>query len=105
MDAQRGRALLLAIPPIAAAVAGRISGIAISYPAPAGAGRGVGSRVPNIALRSGGRLYDALLGGRFVLLGIDAAGVDRPPQVDAADRLCRPQLCWAAPTATLSRSG
>ena len=98
--------LLLAIPPIAAAVAGRISGIATSYPAPPGAGRGVGSRVPNITLRSGNQLYDALLGGRFVLLGVDAAGVDRPPQVDAAEpALPTRQLMLVRPDGYLSWVG
>jgi hypothetical protein len=43
----------------------------------------VGMRAPNIALRNG-RLYDALRGGRFVLVGTDTAQLDLPPQVDAA---------------------
>jgi len=45
--------------------------------------QGVGSRVPNIRV-TGGRLYDLLRGGRFVLVGSDAPSVDLPPQVDAA---------------------
>jgi hypothetical protein len=44
--------------------------------------QGVGSRVPNIRV-TGGRLYDLLRGGRFVLVGSDAPSVDLPPQVDA----------------------
>lgn len=75
--------LLMGIPPVAAAVAGTISGIGIRYPAPPGADRRVGTRMPNIPL-TGGRLHDALRGGRFVLVGADAAGVDLPAQVDAA---------------------
>jgi 2-polyprenyl-6-methoxyphenol hydroxylase-like FAD-dependent oxidoreductase len=75
--------LLMGIPPVAAAVAGTISGIGIRYPAPSGADRRVGTRMPNIPL-TGGRLHDALRGGRFVLVGADAGGVDLPAQVDAA---------------------
>jgi hypothetical protein len=75
--------ILLAIPPIRAAVAEEISGLAVSYPTPRGADRRVGTRAPDVALRVG-RLYEALRGGRFVLLGGDAPHIDLPPQVDAA---------------------
>jgi hypothetical protein len=85
--ARRARNLLgqflMALPPVAARVAGTISGIGIRYPAPRGMDRRVGTRVPNIRV-AGGRLYEALRGGRFVLVGSDAASVDLPPQVDAA---------------------
>jgi hypothetical protein len=63
----------------------------------------VGTRMPDIPL-IGGRLYEALRGGRFVLIGTDVAGIDLPPQVDAAVparptgelRLIRPDgyLAW-----------
>jgi 2-polyprenyl-6-methoxyphenol hydroxylase-like FAD-dependent oxidoreductase len=75
--------MLMGIPPLAAAVASTISGIGIRYPAPAGADRRVGTRMPNIPL-TGGRLHDVLRGGRFVLVGTEAASVDLPVQVDAA---------------------
>jgi 2-polyprenyl-6-methoxyphenol hydroxylase-like FAD-dependent oxidoreductase len=75
---------LMGIPPVAARVAGTISGMGIRYPAPRGADRRVGIRVPNIAL-AGGTLHEALRGGRFVLVGNDAPGLDLPPQVDAAE--------------------
>lgn len=75
--------LLMGIPPVAAAVAGTISGIGIRYPAPPGADRRVGTRMPNIPV-TGGRLHDALCGGRFVLVGSRARTVDLPAQVDAA---------------------
>ncbi|HKS50708.1 MAG TPA: FAD-dependent monooxygenase [Pseudonocardiaceae bacterium] len=85
--AQRARnvigQLLTAIPPVAAAVAGTISGVGIRYPAPPGADRRVGTRMPNIPLAEGG-LHEALRGGRFVLVGTDAPSVDLPAQVDAA---------------------
>ena len=74
---------LMGIPPLAAVVAGTISGIGIRYPAPPGADRRVGTRMPNIPL-TGGRLHDALRGGRFVLVGTGATGVALPVHVDAA---------------------
>jgi len=75
--------ILMGIPPVAAAVAGTISGIGIRYPAPVTANRRVGTRMPNIPV-AGGRLHDSLRGGRFVLVGSDAPAVDLPAQVDAA---------------------
>jgi hypothetical protein len=75
--------VLLGIPPIATRGAATISGIGIRYPAPGGMDPRVGIRVPDIPLSSG-RLYEALRGGRFVLIGADAARIDLPPQVDAA---------------------
>ncbi|MGH3868589.1 MAG: FAD-dependent monooxygenase [Pseudonocardiaceae bacterium] len=71
----------LRLPPIAAKVAGSISGIGFRYPAPHGADRRVGSRAPNIPLVNG-RLYDALRGGRFILVGTDASQLALPPHVD-----------------------
>jgi 2-polyprenyl-6-methoxyphenol hydroxylase-like FAD-dependent oxidoreductase len=69
--------------PVSAQVAIMISGIGIRYPAPRGADHRVGTRMPDIPL-IGGRLYEALRGGRFVLIGADAARIDLPSQVDAA---------------------
>ena len=50
---------------------GQITGIGYRYPAPRGAHRLTGTRVPDVALE-GGRLYEALRGGRFVLITPDA---------------------------------
>ncbi|KAB1139225.1 FAD-dependent oxidoreductase [Streptomyces luteolifulvus] len=47
--------------------AGQITGIGYRYPAPRGSHSLTGTRVPDVAL-SGGRLYEALRGGRFVLI-------------------------------------
>ncbi|MFC7892985.1 FAD-dependent monooxygenase [Streptomyces sp. NPDC057381] len=47
---------------------GLITGIGYRYPAPRGAHRLTGARVPDVALAGGGRLYEALRGGRFVLV-------------------------------------
>ncbi len=75
--------VLMGIRPIADRVAGAISGIGIRYPATHGADHRVGARLPNLSL-VGGRLYEAMRGGRFVLIGTDAGQLDLPPQVDAA---------------------
>jgi len=60
--------------------AGQITGIGYAYGAPRGAHRLVGTRVPDVALKSG-RLYEALRGGRFVLIA--------PRPYDAGDRADR----------------
>ncbi|MFE9339423.1 FAD-dependent monooxygenase [Streptomyces sp. NPDC007063] len=54
--------------PARRAVTGRISGIGYRYPAPRGSHRLTGRRVPDVRLADGGRLYEALRGGRFVLI-------------------------------------
>lgn len=74
--------VLTGIRPVVARAAATVSGIGIRYPAPRGADPRVGTRMPDIPL-VGGRLYEALRGGRFVLIGADATGIDLPPQVDA----------------------
>jgi len=75
--------MVTAIPPVATAAAGTISGIGIRYPAPPGADRRVGTRMSNIPLAEG-RLYEALRGGRFVLITPEPYEVDLPAQVDVA---------------------
>ncbi|HEX6520897.1 MAG TPA: FAD-dependent monooxygenase [Streptosporangiaceae bacterium] len=59
-------------------LAGAISGVGISYPAPRGAHPLTGKRVADLPLTGGCRLYEALRGGRFLLAagtGIIPAGV------------------------------
>jgi 2-polyprenyl-6-methoxyphenol hydroxylase-like FAD-dependent oxidoreductase len=60
------------IGPVADRLAGRLSGISIAYPAPSGAHRLAGRRAPDVRLAPGdqapGRLYEALRGGRFLLV-------------------------------------
>jgi 2-polyprenyl-6-methoxyphenol hydroxylase-like FAD-dependent oxidoreductase len=46
---------------------GRLTGIGVAYPAPRGAHRLVGTRVPDVTLKEG-RLYEALRDGEFVLI-------------------------------------
>lgn len=92
---------------------GQISGIGYHYPAPRGTHRLTGTRVPDVALESG-RLYEALRGGRFVLITPEpyesgaggAGGADRKGLLAverwASDRrttiLVRPDgyVAWAA---------
>ncbi|MFJ8533378.1 FAD-dependent monooxygenase [Streptomyces sp. NPDC093591] len=64
--------------PARAKALAQISGIGYRYPAPRGSHRLVGTRVPDVALESG-RLYEALRGGRFVLIVPKAAQVPEGP--------------------------
>jgi 2-polyprenyl-6-methoxyphenol hydroxylase-like FAD-dependent oxidoreductase len=47
---------------------GQVTGIGYRYPAPRGSHRFTGLRVPDVALAGGGRLHEAMRGGRFVLI-------------------------------------
>ncbi|MGW3667677.1 FAD-dependent monooxygenase [Streptomyces sp. NPDC005141] len=60
-------AVLGHVGPVRRRAVGRITGIGYAYGAPRGAHPMVGTRAPDIALKSG-RLYEALRGGRFVLI-------------------------------------
>ncbi len=65
----------LSIPRIARKLVGQLTGVGYAYPAPAGAHERVGTRAADVPLAGGGRLYEALRGQRFVLLGdADVAG-------------------------------
>jgi 2-polyprenyl-6-methoxyphenol hydroxylase-like FAD-dependent oxidoreductase len=105
------------IPFLSKRLAGAISGVGISYPAPPGAHPLAGKRVADLPLADGRRLYEALRGGRFLLaaspgaLPADAAGgygdrVDAAPVARACGTvaLIRPDayVAWAvaANTAT-----
>ncbi|MEU6418867.1 FAD-dependent monooxygenase [Streptomyces spiralis] len=91
--------------------AGQITGVGFHYAAPRGSHRLVGARVPDLALADGGRLYEALRGGRFVLVAPRAheVGPERAARLTAArwasDRrttlLVRPDgyVAWAADSA------
>ncbi len=61
--------LALSVPPIAAKVTGRLSGVGYAYPAPRGAHELVGTRAQDTRSADGVRLYEALRDGRFVLIG------------------------------------
>jgi len=90
--------------------AGQITGIGYAYGAPRGSHRLTGTRVPDVALEIG-RLYEALRGGRFVLITPEAYddGQGRKDRLTverwAGDRrttvLVRPDgyVAWAAESA------
>jgi hypothetical protein len=100
------------IPFLAKRLAGAISGVGISYPAPPGAHPLTGKRVADLRLADGRRLYEALRGGRFLLaaspgtLPADAVDgyrdrVESAPIARASSTvaLIRPDayIAWAAP--------
>lgn len=65
--------------------AGRITGIGYAYGAPRGAHPLTGTRAPDLALRSG-RLYEALRGGRFVLIAPEPSGTGQAGQAEQAEQ-------------------
>ncbi|MFJ8003251.1 FAD-dependent monooxygenase [Streptomyces fagopyri] len=73
--------VLSSVGPAGRKAAGQITGIGYAYRAPRGSHALVGTRVPDVALR-GGRLYEALRGGRFVLVTPGSA----PRPYEAGDR-------------------
>jgi 2-polyprenyl-6-methoxyphenol hydroxylase-like FAD-dependent oxidoreductase len=99
------------IPVVASRLAAALSGVGISYPAPPGAHPLAGKRVADLPLADGRRLYQALRGGRFLLvaptgaLPADATSgygdrVDAAPlaRASGAVALIRPDayIAWAA---------
>ncbi|MEU3550079.1 FAD-dependent monooxygenase [Streptomyces longwoodensis] len=56
------------VAPVRRRATGQVTGVGYRYPAPRGAHRFTGLRVPDVALADGGRLYASLRGGRFVLI-------------------------------------
>lgn len=92
-----------------------VSGLAVSYRAPAGSHRLVGTRVPDVGLAPTGRLYEALRAGSFVLLRRDhrpevpegwterVVPVRPAGHMPAAAVLVRPDgyVAWAADDAPL----
>ena len=106
----------LHLPPAVRRVQLAVSGLSVKYPAPRGSHRLVGKRAPDARLRGKPkRLYEALRGGRFVLLdagglhereALDVAATGRLDLVvgadpDAPSMLVRPDgyVAWAADSA------
>jgi 2-polyprenyl-6-methoxyphenol hydroxylase-like FAD-dependent oxidoreductase len=69
---------VLRVPPLRHRAGGLLSGIGIAYPRPPGAHELVGRRAPDVALDGGSRLYEALRGGRFVLVDGQPSVLVRP---------------------------
>jgi hypothetical protein len=94
----------LRLPPVARRAAGTLTGIAIHYPQPPGSPGIAGRRAPDVALAGGGRLYEALRDGTFVV--ISASGISNndhlravaPAQSEHPTTLVRPDgyVAWAA---------
>ncbi|MER6461224.1 FAD-dependent monooxygenase [Streptomyces sp. NPDC001288] len=76
-------AVLARLAPLRTRVTGQVTGVGYRYPAPRGAHPLAGTRVPDLALAGGGRLYEELRGGRFVLVTPGA----HDPGEGRADRL------------------
>jgi hypothetical protein len=60
------------VPPARRRALGQLTGIGYTYPSPRGAHRLVGTRAPDVTFADGTRLYEALRGGRFVLITPEA---------------------------------
>jgi len=90
--------------PVARRAAGTVTGIAIRYPQPPGSPRLAGRRAPDVPLAGGGRLYEVLREGTFVLIAAGGIGdsdhlrVVVPAQPDHPTTLVRPDgyVAWAA---------
>jgi hypothetical protein len=87
----------LRVPAIHRRLTGRLSALGFRYPAPDGEHRLTGARMPDVALADGTRLYEALRGGRFVLVGTgdvtgweDRVRVAAPAEPGADAVLVRP---------------
>ncbi|MEU4656723.1 FAD-dependent monooxygenase [Streptomyces sp. NPDC023723] len=89
--------------PVQRRVAGLISGLGYRYAAPRGAHPLTGRRAPDVALAGGGRLYEALRGGRFVLITPDGGGHGDGPGDGRADRLVSRHWASGRRTALLVR--
>lgn len=99
----------LRVPAVRRRVEGRLTGVGTRYPADDGDHRLVGRRALDISLATGGRLYEALRSGRFVLVGPPLAEIgpwdDRVDVLAPADSakpmmLVRPDgyVAWAGTT-------
>ncbi|MFB0617499.1 FAD-dependent monooxygenase [Streptomyces sp. AGS-58] len=102
--------------PVRRRLVGQVTGIGYRYPAPRGAHPLTGARVPDVALAGGGRLHEALRGGRFVLITpepfeagpgrVDRLAVARWASGRRTTVLVRPDgyVAWAADAATPART-
>lgn len=75
---------MLRVGPATRRLTGTLSGLGIRYQSPRGAHPWVGARAPDRQLSNGTRLYEALRGGRFVLLSDTPAPPDWDDQLTVA---------------------
>ncbi|MFJ5675967.1 FAD-dependent oxidoreductase [Streptomyces sp. NPDC093097] len=97
-----GMRLLMGLRPVPRRAIGRVSGIDVAYRAERGAHRLAGRRAPDVCLAGGGRLYELLRQGRFVLItpeGELPAGAPLP----APDRVVTASWASGRRTALLVR--
>jgi hypothetical protein len=90
------------IPFLARHLAGAISGMSISYPAPPGAHPLVGKRVADLPLADGRRLYEALRSGRF-LLAASPGALPADAAIGYRDRVDVVTIAPFSPTVALIR--
>jgi 2-polyprenyl-6-methoxyphenol hydroxylase-like FAD-dependent oxidoreductase len=95
---------VLGVPRIAKKFTGQLTGIGYTYPAPSGAHELVGTRAKDVPLTNGARLYEALRGQHFVVLGgakingwQDRVAVEQPTTTGGPLILVRPDgyVGWA----------
>ena len=92
----------LTLRPLTERVAESVSGIGIRYPSPPGADSRVGERAPDVELAGGGRLYEALRAGRFVLLSADGSA---PGDLADSHHLAVRRPAQAGPTVLVRPDG
>ncbi|MFF2812103.1 FAD-dependent oxidoreductase [Streptomyces sp. NPDC058000] len=95
--------LLMSLRPLSRRAIGGVSGIDIAYPAGPGAHRLAGRRAPDLHLAGGGRLYDALRQGKFVLITPEGELPEDAPLAPAPDRVVTASWASGRRTALLVR--
>ncbi|MFE3773687.1 FAD-dependent oxidoreductase [Streptomyces sp. NPDC059122] len=98
-----GAPLLVRLRPLSRRAIGGVSGIDIAYPAGPGAHRLAGRRAPDIRLAGGGRLYDVLRQGKFVLITPEGELPQDTPLAPALDRVVTASWASGRRTALLVR--
>ncbi|MFC4337422.1 FAD-dependent monooxygenase [Salininema proteolyticum] len=100
---------LAELPAVNRKIASEVTALSVSYPAPRGAHRAVGHRVPDLVLSDGRRLYEALRGGRFAAVNVGDVGSERVEAVESPGApavLVRPDgyAAWAGDRSGYSKA-